>query len=268
MANWWKSTELLFRGVAILGALAAVIGTFGFVVAVLKLGAARDLQLGLTVPLTPEEARQLGFGSAIAFVGGIVLNLFGNTIANFLQGVQSGRATAGAPRRDDTAVPSVAEQYRRRLERLYLANGGIIVGVVVLAILGGGGTGSLDLVATFADAIITVLFGGLVGAAVAASVFTALWYGIRLAATEAVLGGFVLAVVFLPTAIAWRSAGFAIFCLALVYYNVRAGGPRPSSSSRRRQSPGRSGRSWSDPLNTQNRIPGRELRVDRRGFEP
>lgn len=208
-----------FRGIAVVGVLAAMAGFLSLVAGALEAASRQGVQTYVDLQLTEAEARKLIVGGFAALVGGMILNLLGNTVASFVEGfTQTARATQGGA--GGQGVPT-AELYRQRLERVYLVNTGVLVSLVGVAVLG---SSVFGVVGTFAKLIVVVLFGGLGTGVLVAGIMAALWYGVTQRATEALIGGFGFAVVFLLYAVLATSAGFFIFALFLGYYSLVARG--------------------------------------------
>lgn len=211
-----------FRGIAVLGSIAAMGGFLALVAAGLEAASRQGVQVYVDLPLTMKEAETLFVAGGVALVGGVVVNIFGNTVASFAAGFRSGTQTPSesAASGEAAGVP-VSERYRRRLETLYLANGGLVASIVVLGILG---PESFGVVGRFAELIVLVLFGSIGGGILVAVLLGGLWYGVKQRATEALVGGFFVGILFFLSAITVRSAGFAIFAFLLVYYSLLARG--------------------------------------------
>lgn len=216
-----------FRGGAVLAGVAAVGGFLALIVAGLGAASQQGVQVYVSVPLTAEEIELLLQGGFVALLGGIVVNTLANAVANFTAGLQGGAQTtqsaagsSGAVEDSSGGVP-VAERYRRRLERLYLGVAGLVVGLVVLTLLG---SGTVGVVGRIAELSTVILFGSVGGAVVVAAILGGLWYGVKREATEALVAGFVVAVLFFVSAVLAQAPGLVIFALYLCYYSLRARG--------------------------------------------
>jgi hypothetical protein len=224
MAGWKYYVQQLFGLIATIGAIAAFGGLLALVIVALKIAAISGVEVYVTIPLTEQQTQQLGIAGGIALFGGMVSNLLGNTVSSFVEGFRTAPEHSAQSGESDQPKVPVSERYRRRLETVYLANFGVVAVVVVIGALGSqlapDSTSVIGFVALFANLIVKILFGGVVGGIVVAGVLGGLWYGVKQRASEALVAGFAIAVLFLPVALLSRSAGFVIFALLLGYYSI------------------------------------------------
>lgn len=233
MSSWKHYVQQGFRALAVLGAVLALASLLVVFVVGLKIASLSGVEIYVSVPITEMQAQQYGLAGVAGLFGGVVLNFFGNTVSNFVQGFRAGEqvpaSAATSSAGDASAAPTpVSERYRQRLEKVYAANAGLLWGVIVVALVGSNGSGfggsSLSILGRLAELVTVVLFGGVGGAAFVALVLSGLWYGVRRKSSESLLAGFVFALLFLPTALVLESAGFVIFALWLLYYNFLSRG--------------------------------------------
>lgn len=208
----------VFRFLGLLGAILAAGGAFGLAVALLEGLERQGYALPIGIPLSGPEAETLLLGGFSAIVIGASIRLVASSVAEFMAGFQSDTeqpATGEGP-----AVPA-AERYCRRLETMYLVNGGFMAVVTAFAVLG---TVTLGIVGRFAVILVTVLFGSVLGSVVVSVSLLGLWYGVAERATEALIGGFAFAVLFLILGLLGLRFGFLIFGALLGYYSTFARG--------------------------------------------
>jgi hypothetical protein len=242
MSSALRYLQRTFRFVAVVSILVALGGFVAAAAAILLYAEAAGVAIPFSVPLTEAQSEQFLVVGGVAFVGGILVNLVARTIAGFVAGFQSqpagaaggsaagGSGAGGSGAGGSTAVPT-SERYRAKLERTYrfLA---VFVGLLVVASLlasvlvpSDGGFSSIpSAILTFAELMLTILFGGVPGGLGTTAVLGALWYGVREGASEALVGGILVGLLFVPVAVVVGSAGWVLFGLMLVYYSLRARG--------------------------------------------
>lgn len=235
-----------FRFVAVLAGVVALAGVGAF--AVVGLFVAE--QSGMAVPgiadLTTTQAERLLVSGGVAVFAGIVLNLVANTVASFAAGFREAPARPGegvttptdegassgasSPEQAGSGAsrPPASERYLAKLQRTYLFLSGTVALLAVLGVASGAtgrSVGSVvEVIFFFAELTLALFFGGLAGALGVLVVLLGLWYGASEAASEAIVVGLVIALLFLPTAVVLGSFGLVLFSLTMLYYNLLARG--------------------------------------------
>lgn len=235
MSGVARVVQQVARAVAVLAGLVALGGIVALVAAGLYAAEQSGVAVPVTVPITADRAEQFIVSGAIGLVAGVVVNLLANTVANFAAGFRSGQvvaerraATGAAGGEGDDDVPSVpvSERHRRKLARTYLWITGFVALILVVGSVGSvaGGGSALEVALALAAIAVDLLFGGVAGGLAVVALLLGLWYGVRQRATEALVAGFAVAVLFLATAVAIRSVGWVILALMLLYYNFLSRG--------------------------------------------
>lgn len=222
-----RVVQQVARGVAVLAALVALGGVVALVVVGLFAAEQSGVAVPFSVPITTDRAEQIAIAGGIGLLGGVVVNLVFRTIGDFAAGFRSGQArvSGGGADGDGPSTP-VSERYRRKLARTYLWIAGFVALLVVVGSVGefAGSSSVVDVTLTIATISLDLLFGGVAGGITVVAVLLGLWYGVDQRATEALVAGFVVAVLFLLTAVAMRAAGWIVFALMLLYYNFLSRG--------------------------------------------
>lgn len=242
MSEIAKYVQQTFRLVAVLGGVAALVGVGALTAAGLTVAGSAGVAVPAAVSLSQERAQQFVVYGAVGLFGGLVLNLVANTVASFAAGFRDApghpgdgvsEPSEGASRPSDDAGTStvpVSERYLAKLRRTYLWLAGFVALLTVLALAGGtltaraGSFSALDVLFAIAVVGVELFFGGVAGAVGTLAVLLALWYGTVRAASEALVAGFVVALLFVPTAALLGSFGLVLFALAMLYYNFFARG--------------------------------------------
>ena len=236
MGDWKHAFQQVSHGIAVLGAVIALVSFVALVVGGIGYvnTSASDLSVPITIGLTADQSIWVFMGGAAGTVVGGLLHLLGGTAANFVEGFRGAEASGGgggAAASDGAAesgptIPA-SERYRRKLSTFYRGVGLFIALIVGLGLVAGdpATTSANDLVGlvfVFGAIATRVLFGGVGTGLLVVGAFGALWYGVEQAAREALIAGFVVAALFVLLGASAGAVGLIIAGLYLAYYNYLA----------------------------------------------